>query len=1684
MPDVFDNQPYAGSSETQYQGATDENGLPLLPSTPSYLVGADNHQIGQTGASILDPTTWGDRATHAFEFSVSAMTRAVASTFNSVNTIGKLVGASDDSNDINTGDVLTSMDDDLGQYYARNTSSVNMVGDIAAMFAPGLGGIKLLNVAQKGLDVALEGKAGLNLAAHFGSLPTKQAFYAEKAAQDIASTTNTYSLINANLAKSLASGYAQNALEFAAFNTAAAITMPASPLFDNEDMSDIAYNSLLGGGFIGAGIMGTATAVRTISELRKAGSAVDEAIHAYKTVLTEPASGTSAAEGLAIHLNNVEALPTVAADDALAVAKKKGINETKTTELNNGRLASHSLAGSDTELGNTFFDVISGATSESAAQNLAGGIKIVRAGVVSKEEATIVNRTLDTTPLQKAVDTANDKLGKAMVGTTEYSKAADAVDAATRKLASANAKIEVANAEPLAVSYMKLIGPDAGTVYDKAPTLRIADTVKSESEVLAIARSQGHKQGQDWSIASAAGDATAIEGRYITALETPFNPEVAVGAKDIPFLESAFTHMKTNNAAGEITLKDGTILDLPSLQNYLEDLKGKEAVRIQKENTLAISEKVLSPYDTAKMVNTTPDFIKATGSSSNPIADIMSMQADAVAYTQKQIAQGNWSANKGLIKTYLKPQMAKVVYNTTEAKKITNHVVNGMTALKEEQAIYRAQALNVTNKFLGEDAVKFADRLPGYLMVGANRESVGGGLFSSQNGNYKTLASYVQEIGSQTAALLQKKAANMAETFAVSGHKVLNDPEASEELWKITQQLRQTPEKYELVSSRTGAGGSALVNIKQLDYEAKLAEGSEDAIAPVFEDAKAPVEIPINSEGMRQFAHDWDTYHRAHRTNVTNLRTSQGLQTQDSLARTFYVPPVDGRSYPHFAFVVDSTINGTGHITTIHAMDAKTLEELANKVPTEQGYKIIYKDQSEQWHQAMKDYDYDLGINDNYIDTALKRSGVSAPTFPVTDAPKLWDDLMQWRKNQDAGLTRDMLEHRYSSEFAELRRQGAAYDLAENSRKGYISNLLKAKTSNPFTDYIKTALYASREGTTPIWSAINRLAQTSVDSAVNKLQNAWAGVKSPADLERINTVLTEIGVNTYQDAATYALANHTAPKPALTNFIRGANALLSFTMLRADPLNAVNNGLGHAVLYGTELPKLIKDLSASGPNGAAAVKEMMGLKMPGTPNVIMSPAKLFARVNADWWSKVIGDSDGKALYQWAKDGGYLPSYTDQFKVMADNLTLRGAESEKELNSRMTGAVTAAKGMGQWLEKASGNKSVEEYNRFKSALTAKYVVDAAIAAGTLPRELGPSIINTFVNRVEGIHLAAQRPLMFKGAIGQALGLFQTYQFNMLQQMFRYVGDGDRKAVATLLGLQGSIYGMNGLPAFNAINTYLVGNAAGNINHKDMVAGTYDVAGKEVGDWLLYGASSNMLLHPDAKLNLYSRGDINPRQVTVIPTNFADVPIVGATAKFFGSLYETAQKINKGADIWGSFLQGVEHSGISRPLSGLAQTLEATNNPRGAVFSTDNAGNIVMQNDFFSAMTAARLLGAKPLDEAVALDAYHRVQVYSMARSKELENLGEGIKATIVGGNVPTPEQINSFTASFMKAGGKQQQFAAYWNRQVMGANKSKVNQIIDNANNPSNQYMQKIMGGYDLSDFNNSVAPQPVEGDGQ
>jgi len=298
--------------------------------------------------------------------------------------------------------------------------------------------------------------------------------------------------------------------------------------------------------------------------------------------------------------------------------------------------------------------------------------------------------------------------------------------------------------------------------------------------------------------------------------------------------------------------------------------------------------------------------------------------------------------------------------------------------------------------------------------------------------------------------------------------------------------------------------------------------------------------------------------------------------------------------------------------------------------------------------------------------------------------------------------------------------------------------------------------------------------------------------------------------------------------------------------------------------------------------------------------------------------------------------------------------------------------------------------------------------------------------------------------------------------MMQHIFRHMSsEGGRKGAATLLGLQTSVYGLNGLPAFNFMNEHLVGNASGNVTHRDVHGAVMDVPA--LGEWLLYGGLSNA-----TGLGLYSRGDMNPRHLTVVPTSIEDIPFVSATMGLLGSLGKAAAQTAAGGSPISSFLQGIEHAGISRPLAGLAQTLNGMYRGEGDLYSTTTKGNILYEQDLYSLATLGRIAGARPLDEAITRDAYHRVQVYEGQDKKAINTLGAAIQSKVNAKEEITDSDVDTFMQSYLRTGKDAATFTQFYQRQVKNAGQNQIAKLVNRGNSSYGQYMQQLMMNLDTT----------------
>jgi hypothetical protein len=428
-----------------------------------------------------------------------------------------------------------------------------------------------------------------------------------------------------------------------------------------------------------------------------------------------------------------------------------------------------------------------------------------------------------------------------------------------------------------------------------------------------------------------------------------------------------------------------------------------------------------------------------------------------------------------------------------------------------------------------------------------------------------------------------------------------------------------------------------------------------------------------------------------------------------------------------------------------------------------------------------------------------------------------------------------------------------------------------------------------------------------------------------------------------------------------------------------------------------------------------------------------------------------------------------------YHEVLDDLSYLPKQDAGKWSSRVEAAVEKG-------AKITGNNFAEEFTRFISADVMRQLTEPLVAAGKMDLKEANAYVSSFVNRVQGNYISSQRPVLFQGTTGAAVGLFQTYSFNVLQQIFRHMEDRNTKALLTFGGLQSAVYGLNGLPFFDAINQHLIGNASGNRQHKDAYS-FLPAASKEYGDWLLYGTASAFPLLGESAPALYSRGDINPRHLSIIPINPVDIPAVQASIKVVDSVLGFAKNVSKGADLSDSFLFALEHHGLNRPLAGFAQVLQGrSTTSQGSLIS---AANDMHTTSMLAAIPTrlgsfggvARIMGAKPMDEAVVLSNMYRDKAYEAVDRARINELGVAVKTKLYANQAPTADEMESFMDSYARAGGRIENFSSTMQHWQRDANQSVINQTAAHLKTMRGQRAQINLGGVPLTDYSNQSPEQ-------
>lgn len=1598
---------------------------------PSYLQGADAHNIAADNTSVFDDIATG--LGNAPSFLAVSIASGLNSFYNTGVAIGNVFRPEDAQQEYqDTADLISSYDDDLGKYYETNRSAADLTGFIAGSLVPGLAAVKGLQYGQAALRTAAAGEVGANMRWATNLLAPTMETYVKREAADLAAKSASFSILHANSLKALGAGVQQGLLESLAFEIGVAATMFKSPILDEMDAGDLVKNIAVGtlvGGGIGAIAGGAGTyfgvkrllsnadarqvGVTTSSQLTSSARATatsDQIVAAAadrarlaEEITPEQILAKKTAQGE----TGESLLPEVVSAE---VGKLNRLREDNIRKLDNEiRTGVRKLTGEDT-LGNDFADILGKLGSRGTQDTFQNMTALTRVSVASSPElriTTLIKEGLAKNKTQAAKQVQDEgfiniRMHSGAIGETS------------------SGSVGVAR---LADKFT----PD----QIKARATKAKSSVKDRTDFRKVKSSD------------------EVELRWYNARTSalPLNPKASVGEFDLPFLDKAVRDKMENLTI--ITEKGDKIL-LAGQQAIKDHLFEAKAAVLQAQKDLKHTTNFMELASDVRR-----DFIEGT---SKLPPEVASFAQESYAKELSEFLQKDISSSD----LHLKPRFAKATYDTSTVSDEAGHVLDGLALIKYREKL----AVEATNKVFAKFAGTLEGAFPAIpedLLRKANRTGTGAGTFTNAGAAYGSLEEVTSYIGALTSELTRTRINTVTEQINPVAVKLAQNEGDAIAFSGINEILSSTAEKYVL-----NEAGTALIPRKIRDYELKVAAGEADDLSPPVLQRGAPEEILLDSESGA-LAEAVKTHIAMNGTRNQTWKELAAVQgnTDNKALDTFYPIRPNPRDYRYVAFVKDETLVGVGHTKMLFASSSKELEDQIAKVPSE--YKVYTKGESEEFYNARGEYIYDKTLNENYIDHDLASRGISSRFFPQTDPQKIVNDWLGDHVTKENALTKQMVLAKYEKETSELKRLGEQFTNVSGSRTGRdtIVDSLTSGDKNPYLAQVKAMLNITKVDEVPLLTTLNQTLDRYTSRAWNRateLFNSQGGKVTDEKINQINDIFDELGIKSaYYDAATNIMANASVPRGALSSFVRKANAFLTTTILRLDPFNALNNLLGNTVLFSSELKSVTQAIEKGSAEGAGDLAKLMKIGVPGVEGeLIKSPSKLIANS----FARLHGEGKEALLAQY-KERGLLPDLSDQYYKALDAMTLRGTEGVQDLSKMSTKLSEAWEAFGKKGEALTGNKWTEQFNRLIAADVMKQITEVGVKHGILDEKLAWAYVNTFSNRVNGVVRAAERPLAFQGPIGQAIGLFQSYQFNLMQQMFRYVGEGKGKTVALAMGLQGSIYGASSLPGFNLINTSLIGGASGNPEHKDIYSATQVIFGQTGADWLMYGAPSNVL-----RASLFTRGDTNPRTWSIVPnpTNPGDIPFISAFAKVFGSASTAMKQATGGAPVWDSFLTGIEHMGLSRPLAGMAQTARAFTNEDGKVLSTQANGTILGSNDLVSWATLTRVAGAKPIDEAITSNAYFRVQGYMAADREKREKLGTELKLNLQGGGEVNEEQVGQFAQRYVELGGRQNGFNSWMMEQYKNTDRGRAEALARGLNSPYARYMQDIMGGRDsLSD---------------
>lgn len=1658
------------------------------------------------------------RITEAIRFGVPSA--AISGAMSIYNTMVDLVGGN--AQDI--GEVVTRYDAEMGSYYQDNKSAVDIVGFVAGAIPTGGLGMMSLKLARSGLPAGA--------ASRYLNMPVvmRERYLKEGLAQ-VAEGAAVPSILSASRRKQLLWETADQAMLGLSAELAIAATMNASPVFEGDSLSDFGWNIMLGT-VLSGGVGGPLAALAAKGTLASASEVVQKQLRLADTVFNPEklglAKGTEAwlmSEDMAKLTDAIKSvdfqykfdgkLATETLDISKAAeAAKLRATQRATEDL---KLKFNQLAEGNEAVGQAYFNFIkdateaakaTGKTDDEVLQTIYGYLNNVKhVGAIDLEKAALDARSFyvdlfptGATPEEKVKNIFTLKrstTAKNKYAIQEGVEQSDVVIKTMDELGETQLKAAFKNNPDVDMVQLPdgsmRVNPDSPRVtriYEPAGQYKLfvdleSGTLSPETVVRFgdIIDGKGVKIGNKFVEAGkrvfqqadhvpteTIADPLAAGARYAWAskLEPAALLRVVgnqVHMDDLPVL-ARLVELEPQIAfdtLNKLKFMDGAVerkyTDFVSMQAVLDEQRRK---LLAKELNNWVPSKQGSVPDVrvfAAKLNTDAQWVEeaidrgfAAAHPNTPGAGKTYQTAEAMTPRSLQVT---WDfehvVGKGDPGTAYTMNMGP------------RHLMTQQLSAHYQSAIREQINSQAARAVLESDADLFLSADKDLARQASNR-GAGATLAGASNAGYGQRAElFAQDTGKNVALVAQKRRDAAILSMAAETNAIRATPRAAAELGILTTALRKSPYRFVF----DPAGGGRIVAQEAVDLSKQLRISIDDAITALMREApQHQAAFKLGSVEVENFLKQATRLNDTRQGKFTTLKNAMG-QTAQHTPGVIYVPPVNTVKYPYHAFVRTKEKLGLASETTmITAKSEDQLRELAAAVGDD--YDVFFKDNTAKYFKAKGEYDYAMTMSDPRVNSELARKGKLADFFPETNAENVLTDWLEHVGKQEERLVRNAVQVMNRRFFAEMEFLSGQYRQASESVTRGIGSRFKTKVADPYGDYIKTALNVSKQQEFPLLDSLNefidKLGMKAGDAILKGFKDAQAG-QIPWD--EANKIMKQYGMgNLYENAETYLVANERYPRNVIRETVQKANMFLATTLLRLDFANSLLNMISTPIMLGTEMAS-IKGLIKNDSALAGQLAELTSIKVPGRNMRVPSTTKLIADSIGDYFGP-----DKAMLMARYREMGAIKDVSKLYHEVLDDLSYLPGSKVPEWKARVDAAVEKG-------AKITGNTFAEDFTRFVSANVMKKLTDPLVAAKRMDAKTQNAYISTFVNRVQGNYVTSQRPIIFQGTTGAAISLFQTYAFNVLQQLHRHVQAGDKKTLAVFAGLQGSIFGLNGLPFFDAANTHIIGSwAANNPEHKDAYS-TLPGFNKELGDWLLYGTASALPLFTGAMPALYTRGDINPRHPTLVPSSIEDVPAVAASLKLVDTVAGFYSNVTKGADFTDAAFQALEHQGLNRPLAGLAQLFSGrSTTSSGALISASNELStnswlMNMKDRMVNYGGVSRLLGARPMEEAVALNQLYRNKTYQAIDTARIERLGNVVKSRLRSDEAPSGEELDDFMLRYTRAGGDIQNFNRAMSRWYRDASTSVVNKTAQRMSSPYSRSLLTIMGGEELPDYTNS-----------